>query len=228
MTRRSIAAVLAFLVARGVLLACAAAILIPARAGILLNVVIVAIDLATISVLIVIIRRQQGSVRRFLGPFSARHDLPLAALTLFALFIGLAVGAFIGNAIVYAGPPPERSYVTTVPIWVGLWSILVMPITVAIAEELLYRGWAHERLLQVWRPWLVVAVIAIAFGLQHAPLSATSLGEAAVRVIATGIAGAVLGVLRQRGVSLWALMIGHWAFDVVGLGLPALAQAVAA
>jgi membrane protease YdiL (CAAX protease family) len=222
MTRRSTATVLAFLLARGVLLACAASLLLPAQGGIFLNVVIVAVDMATIAAIVVLIRRQQGNLRSFLGPFCARRDLPVAGLTMFGLFIGLTLGAFIGNAIIYAGPPPMLNGPAAVPIWLGVWSILVMPITVAIAEELLYRGWAHEQLLRVWRSWIVVVVIAITFGLQHAPLSATSPGDAAVRVIATMSAGLILGFLRQKGASLWALMIGHWAFDVVGLGLPAL------
>jgi membrane protease YdiL (CAAX protease family) len=102
-----------------------------------------------------------------------------------------------------------------------------MPVTVAIAEELLYRGWAQERLLTVWRPWAVIVVVAAAFGVQHAPLSATSPGEAVVRVIATGLAGAALGILRYRGVSLWALIIGHWAFDLIGLGGPAFLRSLA-
>jgi len=35
-------------------------------------------------------------------------------------------------------------------------------------------------------------------------------------------ASLILGLLRQKGASLWLLLIGHWAFDVLGVGLPAL------
>jgi membrane protease YdiL (CAAX protease family) len=226
-TRRSIAGVLVFLLARGVILAVAAAILIPAQAGIYLNVVIVGLDIATIAALVLVLRRTGGSIRGLMGRFNGRRDPPLAGLTMFTLFVGLTVGTFAGYAIVYAGPPPPQELGGSVPLWLGLWSLLIMPITVALAEELLYRGWAHERLMMVWRPWVVITVIAVAFGLQHAPLSATSPGEAVARVIATGLAGAALGALRYRRVSLWALVIGHWAFDVIGLRLPMLTRALA-
>lgn len=227
MTPRAIVGVLALLLARGALLAVAASVLIPQGAGILLNVVIVGIDLATILVVARLVRKNGGGLRSFLGPLVLRRDLPFAGITMFALFLGLGVGTFVGNALIYAGPAPASSSPGSVPLWVGLWSLLLMPVTVAVAEELLYRGWAQERLLTVWRPWVVITVVAVAFGLQHAALSATSLGEAVVRVIATGLAGAALGILRYRGVSLWALIIGHWAFDVIGLGVPAVLRSLA-
>ncbi|WDG19266.1 CPBP family intramembrane glutamic endopeptidase [Microbacterium sp. Clip185] len=227
MSRRAILSVLALLLARGALLAAAASLLLPAGAGILLNVVIVAVDLATILLVVTLVRRSGRTLRNFLGPFAAGRDLSFAAVTMLALFLSLGGGTLIGNALVYGGPPPIGSSADSVPLWVGLWSLFVMPVTVAIAEELLYRGWAQERLLTAWRPWTVIAVIALAFGVQHAPLSATSPGEAVVRVIATGLAGAALGIMRYRGVSLWALMIGHWVFDVFGLGVPAFLRSLA-
>lgn len=63
-------------------------------------------------------------------------------------------------------------------------------------------------------------VCAAAFGLRHAPLSATSPGEAVVRVIATSMAGRALGAMRARSVTLSALILGRWAFEVIGLGFP--------
>lgn len=227
MSRRTIFRVLALLLARGALLAAAASLLLPAGAGILLNVVIVAVDVATILLVVTLIRGSGRTLGSFLGPFAAGRDLSFAGVTMLALFLGLGAGTLIGNALVYGGPPPIGSSTGSVPLWVGLWSLFVMPVTVAIAEELLYRGWAQERLLTAWRPWMVITVIALAFGAQHAPLSATSPGEAVVRVIATGVAGAALGILRYRGVSLWALIIGHWAFDVLGLGMPTLLRSLA-
>ncbi|MDQ1218278.1 CPBP family intramembrane glutamic endopeptidase [Microbacterium arborescens] len=227
MTHRALVGILALLLMRGALLAVAASYLIPAGAGVLLNVVIVGVDLATVLIVAHLLRRRGSTLRDFLGTFAWRRDLPVAGITMFALFLGLGVGTFLGNAVVYAGPPPATTSSAPVPLWLGLWSLLLMPVTVAIAEEVLYRGWAQERLLTVWRPWVVITVVALAFGLQHAALSATSPGEAVVRVIATGVAGAALSILRYRGVSLWALIIGHWAFDVIGLGVPALLRSLA-
>ncbi|WP_263282066.1 hypothetical protein [Leifsonia sp. ZF2019] len=34
------------------------------------------------------------------------------------------------------------------------------------------------------------------------------------------------GVMQARCVTLGALILGHWAFDVIGLGLPALSSAL--
>jgi membrane protease YdiL (CAAX protease family) len=226
MSRRAIAGVLLLLLARGAVLSVAAMLLIPAGAGIYLNVVIVGVDIATIAVTGRLIRKSHGSVRRFVGRFVARRDIPLAGVTMFVLFVSLSLGTLVGNALVFAGPPPASPSDVQVPLWLGLWSLLVMPVTVALAEELLYRGWAPERLTNAWRPWVAVVICAVAFGLQHAPLSATSPGEAVVRVIATGLAGLALGIMRARGVTLSALILGHWAFDVIGLGLPALSSSL--
>ncbi|WP_052241365.1 CPBP family intramembrane glutamic endopeptidase [Microbacterium hominis] len=226
MTSRAIVGTLALLLARGMALAIAASFLIPADAGVFLNVVIVAVDVATILAVVALARGGGRSAQDFLGSFSARRDLPGAGITMFALFLSLSAGTLVGNALIYGGPPPAPEAAGAVPLWLGLWSLLVMPVSVAVAEELLYRGWTQERLLLVWRPWIAITVIAVAFGLQHAPLSATSPGEAVVRVIATGLAGAALGILRYRGMSLWALILGHGIFDVLGLGLPALLRSL--
>lgn len=61
--------------------------------------------------------------------------------------IGFFIATYIGNLIVYQGPPPVGVGVTPqVPLWIALWSIVVLPVTVAIAEELLYRGYLQPRL----------------------------------------------------------------------------------
>lgn len=186
-----------------------------------LNVVIVGVDLLTILVIALLLRADGREVRDLVGRFRLA-DLPWAGIVMLAVFVAFIAGTFVGNLIVFGGPPPVPESGFVPPLWLGIWTILIMPITVALAEELLYRGYAHEQLAARMRPLVAVLIIAVFFGLQHAPLSASSPGEMVARVTATLFAGIAFGLLRLAVKRLMPLIIGHWAFDVVGLGLPVL------
>lgn len=222
--------VLALLAMRGLLLAVGLLVIRllapalgadPSSARVLLNVVIVGVDVLTIALVVGLLRREGRSLGDLMGRFRFGRDIPMAGLAMLALFVAFMVGSYVGNLLVYGGAPPIPEGSMRVPMWLGLWTLVVMAVTVAVAEELLYRGWAQEALQARWRGGIAVLVASIFFGLQHLPLTG-SWEEAVPRFLATFLAGLALGFMRLRGTTLWALVIAHWLFDVIGLGLPAM------
>jgi membrane protease YdiL (CAAX protease family) len=100
-------------------------------------------------------------------------------------------------------------------------SALLLPITTAVTEELVYRGYAQARLTALTgRPWLAVIITSLGFAAQHLAYGLTSAQGALAAVIGAGVAGALFGALyyltRQR---LVALIFIHWQSNVISLGL---------
>lgn len=206
--------------AAGVVLAAAGAPFVREWSAFAGNLVVVGVDVATLGVLAWVLRREGSGLPGLLGRFRPR-DLGWGVLVAAALLVVLLVGTFVGNLIVYQGPPPAASYdpAFRVPLWFGLWSLLVMPVTVAFAEELLYRGYLQPRWTDRLGAWPGVLAVAVFFALQHIAFALESPQQAIVRVVATFAGGLLLGLLYRRSGRLWPLIVGHWLADVVGLGL---------
>ncbi len=82
--------------------------------------------------------------------------------------------------------------------------VIVTSIVAGFAEEVMFRG-----VLQKWLRWWGQG---LAFGLLHvANAGFISFG-------ATAIIGILLGYLRHRGWSLWALIIAHFVYDLILFG----------
>ncbi len=191
------------------------------------NLTVVAVDLVTIAVLVMVCRREGRRLRDLLGAVRLPRDVPLGLLVAVLAVVGLLAATYLGNLVAYAGPPPTGGTFTVPPIWLGVWSIVVLPVTVAVAEELLYRGYLLPRIAARIGWWPAAVLVSLAFGLQHAAFSATSLQAVLARVITTFLLGLLLAGLARRLGRLLPLVIGHWLVDVVGLGLPLLLAALA-
>ena len=144
----------AVLVLRTVLLLAADAVIVPvahatgttpAQASLSLNVVIVGVDVITLVVLARIMRRRGARLRDAIGPIHLGRDLLLALPITLLLAVAFLAATFLANLAVYGGAPPAGPPVS-VPLWLAIWSITVMPVTVALAEETLYRGVALQAL----------------------------------------------------------------------------------
>ncbi|MCR8897536.1 CPBP family intramembrane metalloprotease [Gordonia sp. GONU] len=115
-----------------------------------------------------------------------------------------------------------------------LAAFVVIPLQTVIPEELMFRGVLQGTLGRLCGPRATLVFGAIAFGLWHI-LSSTGLTggneglsdvlgsgtaaqvvEIAGAVVATGVAGLVLGWLRQRTTSLLAPIALHWALNATG------------
>ncbi len=193
-------------------------------AGVLLysNVFVVAVDIITVATLAWALHREGKTLRSLVDRFRFT-DISWGLLLFVIALIGLFVATYIGNLIVYQGAPPmPQGPVPIIPLWLGLWSIIVLPITVAIAEELLYRGYLQTRLTARFGLWVGLLLPAFFFGLQHVAFSLTTPEAAISRVIAMILVGVMLGALYLWRKRLGQLIIAHWLIDVVGLGLPLL------
>lgn len=94
-----------------------------------------------------------------------------------------------------------------------LWFRLVQAMTGGIVEELLYRGYAIERLSMLTeRRWLAVALASLAFGLAHAP--GWGVRYALVADLPFGILASLWYVWRR---DLIANMLAHDVGLIVGV-----------
>ena len=179
---------------------------------------------ANVTVVLVLSRllaRQDRRLRDLLAPSWSGTAWGLLAFII--LQIGFSASTFIGFLIAYQGDPPASGVMHGVPMWMGWWTLLVMPVTIALAEEGLYRGYAAEVLESRFHKNAALVVIAFFFALQHAALTPLSPRAQLARFITTFLGGLLLGGMRwrcRRG--LWPLVVAHWGLDVLGLGLPIL------
>ncbi|WP_425309728.1 type II CAAX endopeptidase family protein [Ammonicoccus fulvus] len=189
-------------------------------------VTLVLVDVISIVVIAMLLRRR-GQTLADLISFRLR-DTGWALLVTVILIVGFFVATFIGNLVAYLGPPPTPSWEGfSPPLWYALWTVLVAPITIALAEELLYRGWAQPELTARTNKVLAIGIMAFFFALQHAAFTPLDLQAQVARFVAMFLSGILFGVLYLWRKRLWPLIFAHWFLDVIGLGLPVLFAALA-
>ncbi len=194
---------------------------------------VVLADLLTIAVIARLARREGLRLRDLVGLLRGRvlRDVGLGVGVAVLLYVAFVVAMFIGTAVAIGifGPEAQNTSQADVslPLWYGLWSLLVLPVTVAIAEELLYRGWAQPRVHAITRnPASAVMLVALAFGVQHIAFHLSDPSGAVARFVATVLVGVVFGLLYLWLRRLLPLIVGHWLVDVAGIGVPALLLAM--
>ena len=112
--------------------------------------------------------------------------------------------------------------------WHVVITLLIIPISSGITEELVYRGYALPRLRALTgRRWLAIGITALGFGLQHVAFALVDWRLALIGGISMMMLGVVYGIFyivaRQR---LLPLMLVHWQADFVALGLAPLLLAL--
>ncbi|MHC3002792.1 lysostaphin resistance A-like protein [Gordonia sp. GN26] len=183
------------------------------------------------AILLLLIARLGGLDRRELGLSRAE----LRAGVPFAVASVIVVAAIVSTAVAI---PATRDFFlsdryddTSEAL---LAAFVVIPLQTAVPEELMFRGVLQGTLGRVCGPAATLVYGAVAFGLWHI-LSSTGLTEGneglsdtlgsgtaaqvagiAGAVVATGVAGFVLGWLRQRTTSLLAPIALHWALNATG------------
>ncbi|OYO04110.1 CPBP family intramembrane glutamic endopeptidase [Enemella evansiae] len=193
------------------------------RALLWANVAIVPIDGICLVLVRALLHRQGRTIR---GVLSARlRDSGWAALCSLILIVAFVAGNYAANLIAYQGPPPMGT-VPQVPLWLGIWAITIMPITIALAEQLLYRGFALDTLAGRLGAVGSLLVVSFFFALQHAALTPLDGRAQLARFITTFVAGIAMGLLYRWRKRLWPVVVAHWFLDVVGLGLPLLLAAL--
>lgn len=136
-----------------------------------------------------------------------------AASTLGALFV-------YGPAAFDPNTAQGQTFSYDPPLWVLWWATLVLPLSVAFAEEMTYRAYALPRLVALTgKPWIGIVIMSLGFGLQHAVLPLIDWRTSLSRVLAMFLVGIVFGVLYLKLKRLVPLIVGHWALDFLFLGL---------
>jgi len=192
------------------------------------NVTVMVVDVVTVVVVAVVLQRAGSSLRALLRTTTPGRDIAWGLLLGVIGMVGLYAATFIGNLAVYLGPPPTAGAAGVAPpVWLGLTSLLLMPITIAVAEEVLYRGYLQSVLTLRWGRWVGLLVTAVFFSVQHFALTAADPQAWLARGIALLLVGVMFGLFAWWMKRLWPLIIGHWLLDVIGLGIPMLLAALA-
>jgi sodium transport system permease protein len=172
----------------------------------------------------------------FAGPFDARRTLALrrpgARGLLAALVIALAgipLGWAIGWAQLQFFDVPKELFgaleklVTATDLPRFLWLLLLVAVTPAVCEEVVFRGVLFQGLAREGRMLGTVAASALVFGAFH--LS----GETAIRFLPTAWIGLLMGIVAWRTRSIFSSMLMHFVnngFAVVVVSRPEVRRAL--
>lgn len=191
------------------------------------NALIIIIDVIALGVVALALRAEGRRLRDLFGPWRWM-DLAWGALFLLILTVGFFGSNFVANLIVHGGAPPAGTgALPQFPLWAGLLAVLIAPLSIALAEEAVYRGYAQPRLERQLGRIGALVLVAVVFGLQHAGFALTSAPDVAARVLTTLLAGLILGGLWLWLRRLMPLVLAHWGLDLLFLGLPTLMLALA-
>lgn len=190
------------------------------------NALVVIVDVIALAAVGLALRAEGSRLRDLFGPWRW-VDLAWGALLLVILTAGFFVSNIAANLIVYGGAPPADAGASfSIPLWVGLVAVLIAPLTIALAEEAVYRGYAQPRLQRTLGRIGSLVVVAIVFGIQHAGFALSAGPAVASKVLTTLFAGLILGALWLWMKRLMPLVLAHWGLDLLFLGLPTLGLAL--
>lgn len=166
--------------------------------------------------------RREGRVWeaiRLRAPASWRSMLGWAALGTGGTIAIFTLGAQLTEALGLGTPDPAfvLALVTESPGLFALWIVAVAWFAAGFGEEVLYRGFLMDRLERLaglrGRPWAVLVIQALLFGLPHAY-------QGMGGMVVTAMVGLLLGWIRNRcGGNLWAAIIAHAAVDTIMMSL---------
>lgn len=165
------------------------------------------------------VRGEPGGVVSALGlgrPLRPWAVLP-AGLGVALLGYAVAVVTLLLATRVFGWAPPEVSRLAAIQgnLPMLLLMLAVVWSTVALGEELLYRGFLLGRLRRLFGTTRCASLSAVTlqgllFGLSHAYQGATG-------ILVTASIGLVFGLLALRCRTLWPLVVGHGIVDTVSL-----------
>ena len=175
---------------------------------------LVAIDVVTVLLVARLLTREGSSVRDLLDPKPYGKNLLYAVAALVVVFLALSVGAFIGNFLIYYGAPTPSDTIDP-PVWIGVLRAVFAPITIAVAEESLFRGYLIPRLrVHLGR----VGAVIVAALLAATQSFATNLGN--TEAMLAGFISAFVIALAFGGLFLWVkkiapLILVHWFLEAI-------------
>ncbi len=127
---------------------------------------------------------------------------------------GIGIGLLLISAVV--GPIAAAGAVrftgwgeAGTSVWFHLVRTAIWLVLAATAEELLFRGYAFQRLIDSVGEWGAVAVLSALFALAHLQNPAATV----LSTVNTALAGVVLSVAYLRTRGLWLPIGLHWAWN---------------
>jgi hypothetical protein len=126
------------------------------------------IDLATLTLIGWLIRRQGITYRSLLGPPAAYWQVALGALGVLAATLpAVALGTEINKAF-YGDATLPMFAVVHVPAWADVISVAIVPVLTELAEPVAYLGvllpWLERR---TGRSWLAAAIVVTVWAAEH-------------------------------------------------------------
>lgn len=122
------------------------------------------------------------------------------------------VGWTIAESLLFSGKPTHNiGQSDGLPPHFFFWYAPFALITASFAEEIIYRGYAMERLLRLGvRPIIVVAVTQVAFALYH-------LKDGVSSVLFVATFGSLFALYYLWTRNLWVTIIGHFFVDSMAI-----------
>ena len=172
------------------------------------------VDVLTVYLVIKLLQREGASLTPLLTPRPVATNLLRALGGLVIVYFAFYFGGFAGNLLIYYGAAPVSDAVK-LPIPLGLVRLILVPITVAVAEETLFRGYLLPRLqVHMGR----VGAVIVSSLLAAAQYFAFSMGN--WDAILAGFVGYFIVNLALGALYLWfkrlaPLILIHWFFEAV-------------
>jgi membrane protease YdiL (CAAX protease family) len=175
---------------------------------------IVLVDVLTVYLVVRLLARERASLTPLLTPRPIAKNLLRALGALVIVYIAFVFGSFAGNLLIYYGARTIPESVTP-PIWLGLVRLLIVPITVAVAEETLYRGYLLPRLqVHLGRVGAVI-VSALLAAAQNLAFGMGNLETVMAGFVGSFIVGLAFGALYLWFKRLAPLILVHWLFEAI-------------
>ena len=175
---------------------------------------IVLVDVLTVYLVVRLLAREGASLTPLLTPRPIAKNLLRALGGIVIVYIALGLGTFAGNLLIYYGAAPASAIVTP-PLWLGLVRMIIVPITVAVAEETLYRGYLLPRLqVHLGRVGAVI-VAALLAAAQNLAFGMGNWDATMAGFISAFIVSLAFGALYLWFKRLAPLIVIHWFFEAV-------------
>ncbi len=175
---------------------------------------IVVVDVLTVYLVVKLLAREGASLTPLLSPQPVGRNLLRALGGVVIVYFAFYFGGFAGNLLVYYGGAPVADAVK-LPVWLGVVRLVAVPITVAVAEEALFRGYLLPRLqIHMGRVGAVIVTSLLA-GSQYLAFSMGNWDAILAGAIGYFIVNLALGALYLWFKRLAPLILIHWFFEAI-------------
>jgi hypothetical protein len=175
---------------------------------------IVIVDVLTVYIVMRLLARENATLAPLLTPRPVALNLLKALGGLVIVYVALFFGGFAANLLVYFGAPPVTETVIP-PVWVAVIRLVIVPVTVAVAEETLYRGYLLPRLQLVLGRVGAVIVAALLAAAQSFAFNMGNWDAMLAGFISAFIINLAFGALYLWFKRLTPLILVHWFLEAV-------------